>query len=93
MNRTQIKKIMAPKKEKKVKVEKLFVNELNPAMMKRLKEHSKVHSGGMNGKHMKNMIKYLKDNSKATFNQAHNYAKGLDKPKAKAKAKAKTSSY
>jgi hypothetical protein len=85
MDRKQIKKIMSPKKEYKPKVEKMFIREIDPAMMKRLKEHSKLHSGGMSSKHMKNMIKYLKENAKATFSQAHNHAKKLDKPKAKSK--------
>ncbi len=83
MDRKQIKKIMNPKKEKKPSVEKLFEREISPAMMKKLKEHSKLHDGGMTSKHMKNMIKYLKENSKATFKQSHNYAMAKDKKKGK----------
>ena len=34
-------------------------SEISPAMMKRLKEHSKLHKGGMESPHMKSMIKNI----------------------------------
>jgi len=52
---------------------------INPAMMKRLKEHSKAHEGGMNGKHMKNMVKFVKQGD--SFSKAHSKAKEMDKAK------------
>ena len=45
--------------------------------MKKLKEHSKLHKGGMDSKHMKNMKKIMKQGK--TFSQAHKEAKILDK--------------
>ena len=43
----------------------------------KLIEHSKKHKGGMRGKHMRNMLKFMKQGD--TFTQAHNKAKKLDK--------------
>jgi len=56
-------------------------------MMKKLKEHSKKHTGGMSGKHMKNMVKFVKAGD--SFSKAHSKAKDLDKPKQAAKKPAK----
>ena len=50
---------------------------LTDAQMKKLEEHSKKHKGGMNSKHMKNMIKSMKEGK--TFTQAHNEAMKKDK--------------
>ena len=52
--------------------------------MKRLKTHSKKHKGGMNGKHMQNMKKFMKNNNDS-FIVAHNKAKKLDKKKSNKK--------
>jgi len=41
-------------------------------MMNRLKQHSKLHKGGMESKHIKKMKIYLKEGF--TFNQAHSKA-------------------
>jgi len=46
-------------------------------MMTKLKEHSKKHTGGMSGKHMKNMVKFVKAGD--SFSKAHSKAKALDK--------------
>ena len=46
-------------------------------MMKRLREHARMHVGGMNGKHMKNMIKAIKKGK--SFSEAHKEAKKMDK--------------
>lgn len=54
---------------------------ISPDMMKKLKEHSKKHIGGMNGKHMKNMVKFVKAGD--TFSKAHSKAKALDKQSSK----------
>ncbi len=45
---------------------------LSPAIMKRLKEHSKLHKGGMSSKHMKTMVKKMKEG--LSFSQAHKMA-------------------
>jgi hypothetical protein len=50
---------------------------LDEKTMEKLREHSKQHEGGMNGKHMKNMIKFIKQGM--SFTKAHNEAKKLDK--------------
>ena len=50
---------------------------LSKKTMDRLKEHSKKHEGGMRGKHMRNMVKFMKQGD--SFTKAHNKAKKLDK--------------
>jgi hypothetical protein len=46
--------------------------ELTDKQMARLKEHSKLHKGGMRSKHMKNMVKFMKEGD--SFTKAHNKA-------------------
>ena len=70
MNNPKPSKKNNPKKEVKNK-------EISPAMMKRLKEHSKSHKGGMSSKHIKNMMKFLKKGD--SFSKAHQKAVELDK--------------
>ena len=45
--------------------------------MSRLIEHSKSHEGGMKGRHMRNMIRMMKQGM--SFAMAHKKAKELDK--------------
>tara|TARA_R100000734_G_scaffold18690_2_gene16163 strand:+ start:558 stop:749 length:192 start_codon:yes stop_codon:yes gene_type:complete len=45
--------------------------------MKKLETHSKKHKGGMNSKHMKNMMKFMKAGD--AFITAHKKAVDLDK--------------
>ncbi len=52
--------------------------ELSAAQMKKLKDHSKLHNGGMQSKHMKNMVKFMKAGD--SFAKAHSKAKKLDGP-------------
>ena len=54
-------------------------DKLTEKQMQKLKEHSKLHKGGMRSKHMKNMIKFMKEGD--SFTVAHNKAKELDKKK------------
>ena len=49
---------------------------MNEKMKKRLEEHSTFHKGGMKSKHMKNMVKFVKEGD--SFTVAHNKAKKLD---------------
>ena len=51
--------------------------ELTQKQKDKLKEHSKLHKGGMNSKHMKNMVKFMKEGD--SFTKAHNKAMKLDK--------------
>ena len=44
---------------------------------KKLREHAKNHAGGMQGKHIRNMVKFMKAGD--SFNKAHKKAKKLDK--------------
>jgi hypothetical protein len=63
---------------------------IDEKMMKRLKEHSKQHKGGMNSKHMRNMKKFVKEGD--SFTKAHNKAIKLDddkEPKGEIKGKKK----
>lgn len=50
--------------------------ELSQKTMDKLKEHAKQHKGAMRSKHMKDMIKHMKDGK--TFSQAHSMALGKD---------------
>ena len=51
--------------------------EISQKEMARLIEHSKKHEGGMRGKHMRNMIKFMKQGM--SFAMAHKKAMELDK--------------
>jgi hypothetical protein len=53
--------------------------ELTKAQMEQLKKHSKLHKGGMNSFHIKNMIKFMKQGN--SFMKAHMKAQQLDKAK------------
>tara|TARA_R100000149_G_C5827354_1_gene104264 strand:- start:205 stop:768 length:564 start_codon:yes stop_codon:yes gene_type:complete len=57
-------------------------------MDKKLKEHAKFHKGGMRSKHMKNMVKFIKEGD--SFNKAHDKAVKLDKEGGKLRKVAKT---
>ena len=50
--------------------------ELTAAQMNKLKEHAKKHKGGMRSRHMKNMVKFMKEGD--SFAKAHSKAKKLD---------------
>ena len=43
--------------------------ELSPAMLKKLKEHSKLHKRGMASAHIRKMIIFIKEGN--SFNKAH----------------------
>jgi len=45
----------------------------------KLREHAKSHTGGMRGKHMRNMVKFMGEGM--TFAKAHSKSKKLDDPK------------
>ena len=57
-----------------------MVKRLTEAQMKRLKEHAKMHKGGMSGKHMKKMIMVMTKEGKS-FSEAHKIAVKHDKAK------------
>jgi len=61
---------------------------LTQDQMCKLLKHSKMHKGGMQSKHMKNMMKFMKQGD--SFSVAHNKAKKLDNDK-KPMVKSKTS--
>jgi len=48
---------------------------MSKAMVERLLVHSKLHKGGMKSKHMKMMIKFIKDG--LSFTKAHNRTKKI----------------
>ena len=52
---------------------------LSQAQTNKLLEHSKMHKGGMNSKHMKNMVKFMRAGD--SFTVAHNKSKKLDMKK------------
>ena len=54
---------------------------ISKKMMERLKEHAKMHKGGMRSKHMQNMKKFI--DAGDSFNMAHQKAMALDKKAAK----------
>ena len=67
------------KPRKKTQKELFDKKELTKAQMEQLKKHSKLHKGGMNSFHMKNMIKFMKQGN--SFMKAHMKAQQLDKAK------------
>ena len=67
------------KPRKKTQKELFEKKELTKAQMEQLKKHSKLHKGGMNSFHMKNMIRFMKQGD--SFMKAHMKAQQLDKAK------------
>lgn len=63
------------RKEKKITLKEIF----GKKMKERLTRHAKKHKGGMDGVHMKNMVKFIKKGR--TFEEAHEKAVELDKKK------------
>lgn len=53
-----------------------MLKDLPKKTQEKLREHSKAHKGGMRGKHMRNMVKFMGEGM--TFAKAHNKAKKLD---------------
>ncbi len=60
---------------------------LTDKQLDKLKEHSKLHKGGMNSIHMKNMKKFMKEGD--SFTKSHNKAMKIDKEKKGKKIKTK----
>ena len=58
---------------------KKTTNEITEIELDKLKKHALQHKGGMKSKHMKNMVKFMKDG--LSFNKAHSEAMKLDKDK------------
>lgn len=52
---------------------------LTEKQLLKLKEHSKLHKGGLSSKHMKNMVKFMKEGD--SFTKAHTKSKKLDSKK------------
>ena len=65
------------------------MKELTEKQMEKLKEHSKMHKGGMRGRHMKNMVKFMKEGD--SFSVAHRKAMKIDKDDMKKKPMKKMS--
>lgn len=80
-------KSVKPKPKPKMKLKDVFIKGKENDMEKKLKEHSKLHKGGMKSKHMKNMVKFIKEGD--TFSIAHNKAKKLDSKISKKEKKKK----
>ena len=68
---------MNSKPKPKVNNDKGKKGEISQKEMARLIEHSKQHKGGMRSKHMRNMIKMMKEGM--SFAMAHKKAMELDK--------------
>ena len=68
-----IEKTEKKEKEKKTTLKDVF----GKRMKERIKKHSKLHKGGMESKHIKNMERLIK--SGKTFSEAHAEAVKLDK--------------
>lgn len=58
-------------------------DDLSPAMLKKLKEHSKLHKGGMASKHIRKMIIFIKEGN--SFNKAHDLTIEFEKKQKKKK--------
>ena len=78
---THYKKEINIKKEHS-KLKEPAITGLSPRMSEKLREHSKLHKGGMASAHVKIMLKHLRN--KKSFNTAHSLAvKEEDKDKKK----------
>jgi gamma-glutamyl phosphate reductase len=66
-----------PMKKETTKKTTMKSKKLTDKQMKQLETHSKKHKGGMNSKHMKNMVKFMKNGD--SFIVAHNKSVKLDK--------------
>jgi len=53
-----------------------MLKDLPKKTQEKLREHAKAHAGGMRGKHMRNMVKFMTQGD--SFSKAHNKAKKLD---------------
>tara|TARA_B100000424_G_scaffold238716_1_gene204965 strand:+ start:478 stop:645 length:168 start_codon:yes stop_codon:yes gene_type:complete len=53
-----------------------MLKDLSRPTQLKLREHAKMHKGGMQSKHMRNMIKFMTNGD--SFAKAHNKAKKLD---------------
>jgi len=92
VNKTGTRKMMSKKPLTKMKATKQKkAIEISEAIKKRLKEHAKAHQGGMAGKHMKNMVKFIKSGD--NFRKAHEKAVKLDMPKKKVVVKPNRNRY
>ena len=67
---------LVPKKKAPVKKAPVRKGKISKAMLERLLVHSKMHKGGMSSKHMRLMIRFVKQGD--SFNKAHEKAKKLD---------------
>ena len=91
MQKTAIEDTIEKKEKRKRKTPKktqsqLFgkeKKELSPAMLKKLKEHSELHKGGMGSKHIRKMIIYIKEGN--SFNKAHDLTIEFEKKQKKKK--------
>lgn len=63
------------KKAPMKKAPKKKMSGISASDMKKLETHSKMHKGGMSSKHMKNMVKFMKQGD--AFIVAHNKAKKM----------------
>lgn len=79
VERKNKKMVNPPSKMNKKKADVKPLKGLTPAQTKRLMKHSEMHEGGMKGKHMKNMVKFMRAGD--SFTVAHNKAKKLDEKK------------
>lgn len=75
MVKKSIKEDDKEKKEKKITLKEIF----GKKMKERLNKHSKNHKGGMEGSHMKNMVKFIKRGM--SFEEAHIKSLAADKKK------------
>ena len=76
-NDSKSKPKMNSKPKPKVNNDKGKKGKISQKEMARLIEHSKQHKGGMRSKHMRNMIKMMKEGM--SFAMAHKKAMALDK--------------
>tara|TARA_Y100001972_G_scaffold129105_1_gene194203 strand:+ start:544 stop:732 length:189 start_codon:yes stop_codon:yes gene_type:complete len=53
-----------------------MLKDLPKKTQEKLREHAKLHRGGLRGRHMRNMVRFMSQGD--TFAKAHNKAKKLD---------------
>lgn len=82
LSKKPLSKAQAQKQKKAVEMNEKkepAISGISPANSKKLREHAKNHEGGMTGKHMKNMVKFMRAGD--SFSAAHNKSKKLDNSK------------
>lgn len=76
LSKKPLSKARASAQKTAVEISEANKKTLSKAQMEKLKEHAKNHAGGMRGKHMRNMLKFMRSGD--SFAVAHKKAVKMD---------------